>query len=473
MGGGKSRTLCEEIFDAMLDNPGITAVIARNEHTSITETTKKTMMNQVIPPELLHPTKPKKESGGEDWFQLWNGSRCNFIGLDNPLRWYSSEIGYIAFDEAQEISEDSAVRLITRLRQPGMPNRAIFTFNPSSPGHWLQQWFLLGGQQTEFGFKKSELFASEAIAPIGDCEFFFAKATDNTYLPEGYVEQTLGGLPIRLRRRLLDGLWEFTEGNSFFDSEALEYYQKLAQETKPLFSARTEGDIEQDFEARRRKRKPEKPIRLRKGDGPLTVWKLPVREPVPHRYIMAIDVSSGGSYDYSAIQVISVEDFEVVAEMQAKMTPADLSIEAYRIGRFYNNAIAVPEITGGWGHTIEQELKRFHYPNLYTRKILDRLTKKWTDKVGWDTTAASRAHMLDTLERVLRERELGLFSFRAVNELATFVYGKNNKPQAQDGCNDDLVIALAIGVTVCLELPRQLRRQKIEHRQPQFEATGY
>ena len=475
MGGGKSRTLCEDKFNEMLDYPGIVVLLARQAHTSIVETTKKTMLGQVIPPELITRTRA---SGGEDFVEIFNGSKVHFVGLDNPLRWYSSEIGSIGFDESQEIEEEAAVRLITRLRQPGMPHRASFTFNPSSPGHWLQQWFLQGGQQTATGFYKPELFASEATKPIGDAEFFFAKATDNIHLPEGYVDQTLAGLPERLRRRYLEGLWEFIEGNSFFDHDALAYYEKLAHSSTPIVTGRTAGDPVGDALHRTRKRpgKPEDPIRLQRGDGPLSVWALPERgdrDKPAKRYVMAIDTSSGGSYDYSAIQIICIETFEQVAELQVKMAPTDVAIEAYRLGRFYNNALAVPEITGGWGFTIEQELKRLHYPNLYTRRILDRLSKKWTDKTGWDTTARTRAHMLDTLERVLRERELGLFSLRAVNELATFVYGKNNKPEAQQGCNDDLVVALAIAVTVALDMPKQLRKPAQPIYEPQFSATGY
>jgi hypothetical protein len=62
---------------------------------------------------------------------------------------------------------------------------------------------------------------------------------------------------------------------------------------------------------------------------------------------------------------------------------------------------------------------------------------------------------------------------RSVNELATFVYGKNDKPQAQEGCNDDLVVALAIAVTVAVDRPRQVKRAKPERRDPMFSATGY
>jgi hypothetical protein len=81
MGGGKSRALCEVVFNEMLDHPGLKAVLARAQHTSIIETTKKTMVEQVIPPDLI---THRKQSGGEDYLQLWNGSVCHFIGLDDP-----------------------------------------------------------------------------------------------------------------------------------------------------------------------------------------------------------------------------------------------------------------------------------------------------------------------------------------------------------------------------------------------------
>ncbi len=469
MGGGKSRAGCEEVFDACLDFPGLKAVVARDSHTSIVETTKKTMLEQVIPSPLI---ARKKESMGEDFVQLWNGSVIHFIGLDDPYRWYSSELGFLFFDEAHEIAEEKVLRLITRLRQPGMPHRAIITFNPANPGHWLQRWFILGGQRTEFGFYKPELVMDGASASIGDAEFVFAKATDNVHLPPGYVEQTLSGLPERLRRRYLEGIWEFITGNNFFDVDSLTYYQRVAAEEKPVFlSAVTVGDPEKDFLARRRGLPVDDPVRFRKGPGAWTVW----RKPVPgHRYVMAVDVASGGGYDYSGVQIVSVEGFEQVAEFQGKLPPTELAVEAYRAGRVFNDALAVPEITGGWGFTIEQELKRLHYPRLYTRKVMDRLSRKWTDRTGWDTTAKTRMHMLDTLDRVLREKEFGLYSMRALNELGTFVYSdRNNKPEAQEGTNDDLVISLAIAVTVCLEQPRELRKHRPKPYVPVFEATGY
>src|SRR5215475_3454564 len=71
MGGGKSRCLCEWVFDHTLTHPGIKCVMARFAHTSIIESTRKIMYEQVLPPELINR---KKESGGEDYVRLANGS---------------------------------------------------------------------------------------------------------------------------------------------------------------------------------------------------------------------------------------------------------------------------------------------------------------------------------------------------------------------------------------------------------------
>jgi len=77
------------------------------------------------------------------------------------------------------------------------------------------------------------------------------------------------------------------------------------------------------------------------------------------------------------------------------------------------------------------------------------------------------------LETAIREREFGLYSLRAINEMGTFVYSEDEKAEAQPGCNDDLVLSLAIGVYITSTLPRQLRRPIEKPHQPQFSVTGY
>ena len=460
-------------MDYALQHPGVPILIARQSHTSIEQTTKKTMMDFVLPSALI---KRQISSGGKDFVQLQNDSIIHFVGLDDPVRWYSSEIGVFIVDQVEECDEETIIKLITRLRHPASPmgvlpntagyrdqagksiaGKVILSFNPENPGHWLQSWFIMGASQTRWGFRKEELFAKGANRPLGDAEFFFAKATDNPHLPPGYVEQTLEGLPEHLRRRYLDGFWEYITGKCYFDTEALMEYQR--EVVRPKWTAVTEGSKQGEVKLRSDSR------------GAWQVWQKPVPN---HRYIAAVDVSSGGAQDYSAIQVIDIESFEQVAEYQAKLDPDLVALEAARIGWLYNDAYIAPEVTGGWGFTIVRELERLRYKRIHTRRVWDRIAKKYTDKLGWDTTSATRAHMLDTLERVLREREFGLKSERALAELGAFVRDERGRPAAQPNMNDDLVIALAIGVTLALERPRDLRKPVYVLQRPSVSGkTGY
>lgn len=493
MGGGKSYAICQEAFDLAIEYPGIRILIGRQRHTSIIETTKRTMTEEVIPPELMgHKLTRKKESGGEDYVQLPNGSTFHFVGLEDPVRWFSSQLGALFFDEAHEIDEDTVVKLNTRLNRQRLPDgrippgKIVIAFNPENPGHWLQRWFILGAARTKFGFYKRELWATAATKPLGDAEFVFAKAADNKYLGASYIDENLGGLPELLRRRYEDGEWLFTSGKTFFDLDALgEYRDRVGP---PRLAGVAEGDVTGKDRS--------KPIKVRAArDGLWHVWETPVRERweagrlLPaHRYIVTVDVSSGGSTDFSAIQVIDIEEFGQVAEYQGMLDPDLLALEAWRIGAIYNNALVAPEITGGWGMTIVTEFKRIAQrvqpgtpkPRLYTRRIRDRLSDQWTDKIGWDTTTKTRFQMLDTLERVLREREFELRSERALAELISFVRPErkptdlhDKSPRAQPGTNDDLVVTLAMAVTLATQLPRQIRRLREPARAAELAATGW
>lgn len=513
MGGGKSRALCEETFDWMLEHPGIVVPLFRQTHTSITLSTRRTFLEQVLPAELRgrEDLVRIKNSSGEDFLELrWLRSQVHFVGLDNPGKWFSTEIGAAGFDEAHEISEKDVLIINSRLRQrcdrctraglpecEHMPHRMIFTFNPSYPGHWLQQWFILGAQQTEHGYHKDELFATEADSPIGDSDFFVSKATDNPYLPEKYIRRTLAGFGKQERRRYMDGLWEHIGGGSFFDSEALAEQTMAAMEYRPyLLKAEPKGDPQGGHKADL-ERPDTRPAIVPHGSGRMTVFKPPVRwsvdrdgeEHKAHRYVVAVDASSGVSSDYSAVQVVDVEQFEQVAEFQGKCDPDKLAEVAFLTAAVYNGALLAPEITGGWGFAVVKRCQQMigHWqgdqalrPQLYMRPIVDRLSQKFTDLLGWDTNTKSRAQMLDILEQSMRDGSLTIHGQRTLAEFMAFKIperlggvGDYRSPRASKDAHDDLVIALAIGVAVAAKLPKQLQRVERPEPVPAFSVTGY
>ncbi len=482
MAGGKTRCLMEAVLDAAIKYPGIQILVARARHTTIIETTRRTMMKEVLGPcpELVERSKM---SQGEDWLEIYSQepgvtSRVNFIGLDDPVKWYSSEIGMLVFDEAHEIREEDAVQLMTRLRQKGMPHKTLIAFNPSSPGHWLQEWFILGSAQKEHGFYKEKLTVREAESPLGSAEFVFANAYDNPHLPQDYIERSLGSLPALLKRRLLQGEWVLTDGSLFFDGEALVEYQRELQ--APWKTGVTAGDPTGGD--------PQNPIRVKlEQNGALAVWKAPVRAKAgkpAHRYVVAVDVSSGGAADYTGIQVIDVEDFEQVAELQVKLDPDLAAVEAYRLACIYNGALLVPEVTGGIGLTIVRVAQRLNLqykgnpkdkPVIYQRIVgaHEKLGRDFTEKLGWDTNVRTRALMLDTLEEVIRQRSLKINGVRTHTELTHFARDDKGRPAALSGRHDDLTLSLAIGVFIAVSLPKQLRRMRPEPHKALVGATGY
>jgi hypothetical protein len=513
MGGGKTRALCEQVFDWMLEHPGIAIAVVRQKHTAIVDTTRKTFLEQVLPAELR--TRKDlvriKKSQGEDLVEfLFNGSIVHFVGLDDPGRFFSAEYGAACFDEAHEIKMKDVLTVNTRLRQRCVdctkeaatyadpenmpdcdhyPHSIVCTFNPSYPGHWLQTWFILGAERTEWGWRKGELIVEGASGSIGDAEFFISRATDNKYLPEKYIKQNLGGMTDMERRRYLDGLWEHVSGTGFFDQEALSALTQAALELQPLLVGEPTGDPTGEDEKN-------KPRLIERKLGRLEVWKAPVRlhidkngdEVKAQRYVVAIDSSSGTSADYSGIQVISIEDFEQVAEWQGKIDPDRLAEIAFLIGCVYNGALMAPEITGGWGFAVAKRLQSLmgRYkghpstkPRIYTRPIRDRISQRWTDMVGWDTQTKSRSEMLLVLEEVLRDGSLKVNGQRTLAELAAFAFGEPNdygeyrSPRAQQGAHDDLVIPLAIGTAIASRLPRQIRDVQVREYVPEFAATGF
>ncbi len=508
MGGGKSRTICEEAFDLALDCPGILIPVFRQVHVHIGGTTRKTFIEQVLPPELRARTDLVRirQSGGKDFVEfLWNGSIVEFNGLDSDARVFSAEYGAAFFDEAHEISEQDVLTVNTRLRQrcpactaaslrdcEHYPHTMALAFNPSFPGHWLHNWFLVGGSATEFGRYKTELLATDASDSIGTAEFFKSLASDNPYLPTNYVGRNLAGLSERQRRRFLDGFWEHGSG-SFFDGDALADQQEAAAAFTPLLIGEPDGDVTgQD--------KDRPPTLERVKYGRLEVFRAPVRpgttkdgdEIKAHRYVVAVDTSSGTSADYSAVQVLDVEELEQVAEWQGKTDPDQLADVAFLLACVYNGATLAPETTGGWGWAVSQRFKALipgwkgpkgWRPQPFTRTIRDRLSDSWTDVLGWDTNVKTRAQMLDVTEQSLRDGSLTVHGQRTLAEMFAFASpqgpsGEWGKPQAQKGAHDDLVVALAISVAIAVRLPKKITqppRSLYPHMQEAgaWSVTGY
>ena len=175
------------------------------------------------------------------------------------------------------------------------------------------------------------------------------------------------------------------------------------------------------------------------------VWDYPLKE---KKYVISADVSRGDANDYSTFHVIDTEASHIVAEYQGKLPPDRFAQLLAEAGNRYNDALLCPE-NNSYGYAVIMKLNELDYRNLYFQNERDRYNYLYGDKdiakIGFQTNSKTRAQILTKLEEVLRTKQVKIRSSRLYEELKTFVW-KNGKAQAMKGQNDDLIMALAIGV---------------------------
>jgi intein/homing endonuclease len=181
------------------------------------------------------------------------------------------------------------------------------------------------------------------------------------------------------------------------------------------------------------------------------IWKYPVPE---HKYVIGADVASGQSDDKSAFHIIDTNEDEVVAEFVGKITPDKFAEVLVEWAAKYNIATICQELNNH-GLLTAHVLKETRYPNLYYEKRVKNIYSSYMPEAkedempGFTTNPTSRDEILIRLENALRNKQLRVYSKRLFSELQTFIYKKNSvsgkeKVQARKGCNDDLVMSLAI-----------------------------
>ena len=210
------------------------------------------------------------------------------------------------------------------------------------------------------------------------------------------------------------------------------------------------------------------PVEKRGIDGNMWVWEQPNYN---KDYIVCADVGRGDSADYSAFHVIELESMTQVAEYKGRINTKDFGNMLVSIATEYNDALLIVENNNiGWA-TIQQIIDR-DYPNLfYTSKDLQYVdvqhqvtNKHYREEkkmvAGFSTTSKTRPLIISKLEEFFREESVVVRSNRLIDELLTFVY-INNRAQAMQGYNDDLVMSFAIGLWV-RDTALRLRTQGVE-----------
>lgn len=230
-------------------------------------------------------------------------------------------------------------------------------------------------------------------------------------------------------------------GDQYFDAEALKWYVDNAvrrHEYRFQFVERERG----------------KAARESGTFAPIRVYREPEKD---HEYALAADVATGRGKDYSCAYVIDLSNMELCAEYHAK-SDADLyAAQLHYLGRWFNTARIAIEMGGGYGEAVVIALRdgregRPAYPKLYRHTMKDRPEYAEMKPYGFPMTTKTRPLVLNQLEKAIRDHDLPWMTEGLIMECQTFIHADTNpSPRAQEGCNDDRVMASAIA----LEMYRQ------------------
>lgn len=211
------------------------------------------------------------------------------------------------------------------------------------------------------------------------------------------------------------------------------------------------------------------PIEIRGADSGLWVWQRP---DYTHNYIVCADVARGDGMDFSACHVIDITDTPIQsAEYKGTFGTKDFGNFLVALSTEYNNALLIVERENvGWA-TLQQIIER-EYPNTFYSstdlKYVDvqrQLIHRWDAEEkkltpGFSTNIKTRPLVINNIDMYMREKVIEVYSKRTLAEFETFIW-KNGKAQAMDSYNDDLIMALGIGLWV-RDTALKLRQEGIE-----------
>ena len=313
--------------------------------------------------------------------------------------------------------------------------------------------------------------------PRGVGQFFHKMWKEAEETSDGKIGKN-GFHPIKLPWNLhpdRDEAWREREGNKIGSAK------EAAREYDCDFMSSGDTVIDLNIVEWFRKNRKIDPVEIRGVDHGLWIWQYP---DYSRTYILSADVSRGDGQDFSACHVIDAITLDQCAEYKGSLGTKDFGNFLVGLASEYNNALLIVERENvGWA-TLQAIIDR-GYPNTFysstdlkyvdvQRQLSHRYDSEDKKLVpGFSTNIKTRPLIISHLEQYCKAEfndgaGIKIYSQRTLAELETFIW-KNGKAQAMDHYNDDLLLALCIGLWVrdtSLRLRQEgidLTRSTLEH----------
>lgn len=176
--------------------------------------------------------------------------------------------------------------------------------------------------------------------------------------------------------------------------------------------------------------------------GAITLYELP-EEGVP--YVLGGDTAGEGSDYFTAIVINNVSG-RIAAKLRQKYSEPEYVRQIYALGRFYNDALVAIETN--FSTYPVMKLQEMEYPNQYSREREDTYTRQMRKSYGFRTDRQSRPRTIANLVEVFSSHPEWFTDRELLEEMLTFCYNEDHRPEALAGKHDDLVMGAAITYAV-------------------------
>ncbi|HWR56020.1 MAG TPA: hypothetical protein VN462_05905 [Negativicutes bacterium] len=212
--------------------------------------------------------------------------------------------------------------------------------------------------------------------------------------------------------------------------------------------------------------------------GPIRIYEEPQKG---WPYVIGGDTKGEGKDFYGGTVINNISGNRCASLHMQLNSSKPFSWQMYCLGRYYENALIGIEMN--FNTAPIEELERLRYPRQYKREVYDTYKNKKEEKHGWRTDRNTRPLIIDHEEFLIggdkdHEGHPELFNdISTLQGMLTFVYDKNNRPDAENLKHDDLLFSDMIGE----EIRGQQRRHVLDDkplprsapRKARNQFTGY
>lgn len=158
-----------------------------------------------------------------------------------------------------------------------------------------------------------------------------------------------------------------------------------------------------------------------------------------HNYLISVDTATGHGKDFSVMQIIDCDIHEQVAEYKGQVPTDKMGELVKEVARYYWDAYVIIECNNP-GPAVFNEIFKSKIDPYYNGYLITKSGQQW----GWDTTPKTRILMIEDYFKDVENKRTRIYSKRLLEEIKTFSWQENGKPEANKGYNDDLVISWSI-----------------------------